>query len=366
MAHLLSRPGQHLVQWAVLLLFILTLPASDPKAEDRITSRLSVYTDDDSTTIVSPMLILQKDIFEETSMNVQYLTDIQSCASVDVVSTASPSRGYNETRHSISGSLSHRRGLTTVGGGYGYSTENDYFSHHVAGNISQELFQRNLTLDLSVSYRWDEIGRVKDELFSERLKGVTTSFSVTQTISPRLIGQFVYFLEHLEGYQSSPYRAVPVADFSVPETHPDGRTRHSVTGRLKEALSDRWSAEQSLRFYFDSWGLNAETLLLQLYCQVSKPVSARLRYRFHNQDGADFYREHYASLQEFVSGDRELSSLQSHLVGPQVVLELEKLWIFSGATLDLKLEYFRIDYEEYALLENKEGFLLGTGFDFSY
>jgi len=366
MAHLLFRPGQHLVQWAVLLLFILTLPASDPKAEDRITSRLSVYTDDDSTTIVSPMLILQKDIFEGTSMNVQYLTDIESCASVDVVSTASPSRGYHETRHSILGSLSHRRGLTTIGAGYGYSTENDYFSHHIAGSISQELFQRNLTLDLSVSYRWDEIGRVKDELFSEHLDGLTTSFSLTQTLSPRLIGQFVYFLEYLEGFQSSPYRVVPVADFSVPETHPDRRTRHSLTGRLKEALSDRWSAEQSVRFYLDSWGLNAETFLLQLYCQISKPVSARLRYRFHNQDRADFYREQYSSLREFVSRDRELATLQSHLVGPQLILELENFLIFPKATFDLKVEYFFINYEDFALLENREGLLLGTGFDFSY
>jgi hypothetical protein len=327
---------------------------------------MNLYVDDDSTTIVSPMVVLQRDIFEETSLSAQYIADIQSCASVDVVSTASPSRGYDETRHSFSVGVSHRRDLTTLGAGYSYSTENDYDSHALLTSLSQELFQRNLTVALSFSLRWDEIGRVKDDHFSQDLTGATTSLSVTQLLSPRLIGQLVYFFEYLDGYQASPYRLVPVADFSVPETHPERRRRHSVTGRLKESLSERWSLEQSLRLYFDSWGLNAQTLLLQCYWEVNDPVTLRLRYRFHNQDRADFYREFYDSLREHMSRDRELGTLQSHLAGPQVQFKREDLWWFKEAVFDIKLEYFFINYDDYALLENKEGLLFGTGFHFLF
>jgi len=185
-------------------------------------------------------------------------------------------------------------------------------------------------------------------------------------ISPRVIGQFVYFLEYLDGYQASPYRFVPVADFSVPETHPARRFRHSFTGRIKESLSEKWTAEQSLRFYVDSWGMTGETLLLQLYWQALDPLLLRLRYRFHNQDKADFYEETYTSLREFVSRDRELGTLRSHLAGPFLQYRVEDLWIFPLATFDAKAEYFFIDYRDYQLLKNKEGFLIGTGFNLYY
>jgi hypothetical protein len=353
----------------VLLLLVLCVTASDPMAEDRAASRVNIYTDNDRTTVISPMIILQKDIYDKTSLNVQYIADIESCASVDVVSTASPvssKKGYQETRHNISASVSHRKSLTTLGAGYYYSTENDYTSNAVSASFSQELFQRNFTIDFSLSYRWDTVGRVKDEYFSKSLNGVDVNLSLTQVLSPRMIGQLVYFVEYLDGYQSSPYRVVPVADFSVPETHPSRRIRHSFTGRLKESLSDRWSLEQSLRFYTDSWGVNAWTILSQLYYQISDPLSARVRYRFYTQDRADFYKESYQSLQEFVSRDRELATFQTHLMGPQLILELNDLWIFPKAEVDLKMDYFYIQYEDFALLKHREGFLIGTGFDFLY
>ncbi len=351
-----------------VILLALFLSGNVSMAEDRALARVSVYVDDDSTTIVTPMVLLEKDIFEETSLSFQYLADIQSCASVDVVSTASPSMGYEETRHSFTLGLQHRRQLTTMGGGFSYSTENDYISHAFLANVSQELFQRNFTVGLSLSVRWDEVGRVNDEFFKEDLTGVGANISLTQLISPRWIGQFIYSLEYLDGYQASPYRLVPVgsastvdAAFSVPETHPSQRFRNSFTGRLKENVAEKWYLEQSLRLYFDTWGMAAQTVLLQAYWQVSPPVTLRFRYRFHNQSRADFYRESYDVLQEYMSRDREIGTLQSHLLGPQFQYRTEAFWVFDEASFDAKVEYFYINYEDYALLEKKEGLLIGTG-----
>lgn len=362
----LSRSAALALPFVILL--VLSLPANLSLAVDEVSSLVSIYVDDDSTTIVTPMVLIQKDVFEETSLSFQYLADIQSCASVDVVSTASPSKGYKETRHSFTLGIQHRRQLTTMGGGFSYSTEHDYISHAFLANVSQELFQRNFTVGLGLSIRWDEIGRVNDDFFEEDLTGVAANISLTQLISPRWIGQFIYSLEYLDGYQSSPYRLVPVgsestvdAAFSVPETHPSQRFRNAFTGRLKENVAERWYLEQSLRLYFDTWGLTAQTVLLQAYWQVSLPVTLRFRYRFHNQSGADFYRESYDSLQEYMSRDREIGTLQSHLLGPQFQYRTEGFWVFDEASFDLKVEYFYINYEDYALLENKEGLLIGSG-----
>ena len=120
----LSRSAAPALPFVILL--ALSLPANLSLAEDEVSSLVSIYVDDDSTTIVTPMVLIQKDIFEETSLSFQYLADIQSCASVDVVSTASPSMGYKETRHSFTLGIQHRRQLTTIGGGFSYSTEHDY------------------------------------------------------------------------------------------------------------------------------------------------------------------------------------------------------------------------------------------------
>ena len=337
-------------------------------AEDRAVTRVNIYVDDDSTTVVTPTVIIQKDIFEETSLSFQYLADIQSCASVDVVSTASPSKGYKETRNAFTFGLQHRRQLTTMGVGFSYSTENDYDSSAFLASVSQELFQRNFTVGLNFSARWDTIGRVNDEFFSKDLTGLAVNLSMTQLLSPRWIGQIVYSMEYLDGYQASPYRFVPVgvaspvdAAFSVPETHPSRRFRNSFTGRLKENVAEHWTLEQSFRFYFDSWGMTAETVLLQAYWQVSAPITLRFRYRFHNQNRADFYHESYESLQEYMSRDRELGTLRSNLFGPQFQYRTEAFWVFDRASFDAKVEYFTINYDDYALLENKEGLLIGTG-----
>jgi hypothetical protein len=367
----LFRSASPALPFAILL--VLSLPASLSLAEDEVSSLVSIYVDDDDTTIYTPMVLLRKDIFEETSLSFQYLADIQSCASVDVVSTASPSMGYEETRHSFTLGLQHRRQLTTVGGGFSYSTENDYDSHALLANVSQELFQRNFTVALGLSVRWDEVGRVNDEFFEESLTGLAANVSLTQLISPRWIGQFVYSLEYLDGFQASPYRLVPVGAetsvgdaFSVPETHPSQRFRNAFTGRLKENVAERWYLEQSLRLYLDTWGLTAQTVLLQAYWQVSLPVTLRFRYRFHNQNRADFYRESYDALQEYMSRDRELGTLQSHLLGPQFQYRTDAFWVFDEASFDVKVEYFYINYEDYALLENKEGLLIGSGVHLTY
>ena len=338
-----------------------------PQAEDRVTSRLNLYVDDDATTIISPMILLEKDIRPDTSLHARYIADIQSCASVDVVSSASPSLGYEETRHEITVGVQHRKKLLTLGGAFSFSTENDYVSRAILADVSQELFQRNFKASLGLSFRWDEIGRVNDEAFSQSLRGYGATVALTQLFTPFIVGQLVYFTEYLDGYQSSPYRFVPVGDdFSVPETHPEKRLRQSITGRLKESLTDRCSFEQSVRFYGDSWGIWAQTLLLQAYWDIASPFVMRLRYRFHNQSRADFYRRDYDRLQTYMSRDREIGTLRSHLVGPQLRYAREDLWSFREAAFDVKVEYFFIDYDDYALLDNKEGILFSTGFHLLY
>ncbi len=369
----MAKEARRLVRGAVAapllaMLVVLCRPAGLSMAEDRALSRVNIYVDDDSTTVVTPTVLIQKDIFEETSLSFQYLADIQSCASVDVVSTASPSKGYEETRNAFTLGIKHRRKLTTMGAGFSYSTENDYVSNAFLASVSQELFQRNFTVGLNLSVRWDKIGRVNDEFFSKDLNGVAGNLSMTQLLSPRWIGQFVYSMEYLDGYQANPYRLVPVgavspvdAAFSVPETVPSRRFRNSFTARLKENVAEQWTLEQSFRFYFDTWGMTAETLLLQAYWQISDPIMLRFRYRFHNQNRADFYHENYDGLQEYMSRDRELGTLQSNLFGPQFQYRTDSFWIFDRASFDAKVEYFTINYEDYALLKNKEGFLVGTG-----
>ena len=56
-----------------------------------------------------------------------------------------------------------------------------------------------------------------------------------------------------------------------------------------------------------------------------------------------------------------LGTLQSHLLGPQFLYRTGAFWVFDEASFDVKVEYFYINYEDYALLENKEGLLIGSG-----
>lgn len=330
-------------------------------------SKVQVYADSDHTTVISPLVHGTADVSPDTTVTLAYVADVVSSASVDIVSQASATT-IHDTRQQASASLSHTLGATKLRGGYSYSHENDYMSNSLDVGIDQELFDKNTTLSLGYSLNLNTVGRANDDNFSRSLDNHGVSASWTQIVSPTLVTQLTYELGYASGFQSSPYRFVPIRpsldaapEMWVMETDPDTRFRHAIVLGANRAIGDDSSIQGDYRYYFDTWGITSHTIGARYFTRLTKSLELRLRERFYTQGSASFYQENYTAIAKYMAFDRELSSLWSETLGVKLS------YLFTPHVEgELKVDLFYFNYSEFAPLASRTGTNTGIGLALTY
>ena len=352
---------------ALVALTLLLLPAR-AWAQTAFTSKLQVYADDDHTTVVSPLVRAQADVTESTNISAGYVADVVTSASVDIVSQASKTT-IHDVRHQVSFGATHAAGRLSLRGGYTFSRENDYLSNSFSTGLGWDLDEKNTTLALGGSLALNQVGRSGDRNFDRPLDNYGVNLSLTQVLSPTLIGQVAYELQYADGYQASPYRFVPVMSPStgdtpqmwVPETDPDARVRHAVVLGVNRHVGEGMALQLDYRFYLDTWAIRSHTLDLRFGVDLSRTVELRLRARTYTQGGASFYRARYDGLERYMTVDRELSPLWSETLG------LKLSWKMSASVEgELKLDGFYYSYADFPLLPSRLGSNAGLGVQVVY
>ncbi|HEY1558389.1 MAG TPA: DUF3570 domain-containing protein [Kofleriaceae bacterium] len=348
------------------MLAIVVAFGAAARADTGFTSKVQVYTDSDHTTVISPVVQAAADVTNDTSVSLGYLVDAVSSASVDIVSQASP-REMHDTRHQVSLGLTHTFDTLTLGGNYSYSTENDYLSHTIGVDLTKDFDDKNTTFDLGYGVSLNTVGRSGDANFSRGETSQHVTLSWTQIISPKTATQLTYELGYDSGFQSSPYRFVPVRtsataapELWVWETDPDARTRNALVFGINHALG-KDSVQADYRIYTDDWGITSHTFGLRYFTWLSKHVQLRLRERFYTQGAASFYQEIYTQPEKYITYDRELSTLWSETAGAKLV------WgVADHVELELKSDLFYYSYAEFLPLASRTGANLGIGMALTY
>jgi hypothetical protein len=339
-------------------------------ADDSFVAKTQVYTDTDHTTVVSPLAALSRDTWKGGTLSASYVADVVSSASIDVVSNATSH--MNDFRSEITAGLVQKLHNTTVSGAYVYSVENDYQSHNAELGFAQELFEKNSTLALGATFSANDVFRTGDQAFHRKLTIAGASAAWTQVLNRATIAQLSYTFSYGSGYWASPYRFVRIEtpdfaaiEFKVPETEPNERYRHAAVIALNRHLFSDTSLQGDYRFYSDSWGVLSHTIQLR-YFVTWKDVTLRLRERFYYQSGASFFQPHYttATLQPFVTADRELSTFWSNVVGLKVSWRLP--WVHRALELEAKVDYFHFGYVNFALLKSRDGADIEAGLNVVY
>ena len=110
----------------------------------RAVSELGAYADTDHVYVVTPSIAGSvKNPVTGLSIDAQYLVDVVSAASVDIVSTAS--RRWEEVRQAGSLAAGYKPGTFGVAANGSVSSEPDYLSWTAGGSVTQDLFDKNLT-----------------------------------------------------------------------------------------------------------------------------------------------------------------------------------------------------------------------------
>jgi hypothetical protein len=316
-------------------------------------NKTNIFVDNDGNRIVTTMTAVSAEVHENVTLGVSAGFDVMTCASVDVVSAATPKGYFEEVRQEYDGNAAFQFGLWNLSVAGIFSSENDYSSLSGSIGLTGELAKRNTTLALGYSFTESDVGRAGDPLFNRDLDGHTATTTLTQMFHPRLVGQASYFLSVLDGYQSSPYRLVRVGQFvSAPERVPELRVRQSATLRLKWAISPRVFLSGDYRFYLDSWSVSSHTVEISLAHQPTPWFMWRIRNRAYWQEGASFYASAYDEPMLYMTADRELGALVGDLVGLKFMFTpaLSRPY---GLSFDVKADVTYSRFRDFPLLPER-------------
>ena len=141
--------------------------------------------------------------------------------------------------------------------------------------------------------------------------------SAIQMLSRNAVVGLTYDLARLEGYQSNPYRTALADDGIAPERHPTERLRQAFAASLRYYVPrSRTTFIGAYRYYRDDWKIHAHTPEVRIVQPVGRSADATVRYRYHTQDEAFFYRDRYPTtditMSRYLSDDVKLDAFTGH------------------------------------------------------
>jgi hypothetical protein len=305
-----------------------------------------------------------------------YGSPTETAAGVDAVSGAT---SFSDQRQQARGGLSVNTPLVGLTAGYSYGWEKDYRSHTVSAAARGDFLERNFTFGLAYTRNFDTVcdqnnqnaqGPLdllplasSDDCFkvgaadvvSRKVATHTFEPSLVWTATPRLLLQGGGTLQVIDGFQSSPYRAVYVGSQGrAPQEHvPNLRQRYALFGRARLAVPEvRGALSAMARAYRDTWDLRAATAEAEVLKYLGPSVIVGVHGRFHIQSGAIFFRTatEYRTLGpvgHYWTGDRELSPLHTFLGGLSLAYlkrPQNKTW-FEEFELNVKFDAMKYNHE---------------------
>lgn len=304
---------------------LVTLPVPHQTLATHGTAGTSIYTNNDGLRVISPWVEARQQVSATAGVGATMRTDLISAASVDMISGASPS--FEEVRKEAGFSADYDKSGTRGHAGYIYSTEHDTHSHMFSVGGQTELLSRNLTLALGYGLGLDRLGSVREPetLWRDRTSHRIDA-TVTQLLSPSTVVSAAYTLQQIEGFQSSPYRLVPLVSRDpalwlksqaqwVAERHPDSRGRQGLTLEGRQAIGRSVFLRAAWRGYVDTWAMRSNTGELGVTVDLGHGLEAELSDRLYWQSRASFYRPMYAVDRAYITRDRRLAGQWSNSVG---------------------------------------------------
>ncbi len=306
-------------------------------------------------TIDGPSILVRKQVGKSLSFVGNYYVDMVSSASIDVVTTASP---YSEERTQWSLGMDYLRGNTTISTNFTSSVESDFDATTYSLAISQDMFGDMTTLTLSYALGDDVVGKSDDPTFQRDNTRQHYGFGLTQILTRNLITTLNVETVTDEGFLNNPYRSVRFADplsatgYSYePELYPSTRTTNAIGIRARYYLPYRAAIQGEYRYFTDTWGIESNTLSLG-YVHPWRNWTFKAKYRWHDQTGANFYRDIFSRSEatNFRGRDKEISSLTSNTFELGVSYAfLKNGWNFiDRGSVNFSVNLLQIDYDEFS------------------
>lgn len=296
-----------------------------------------------------PALLIRQGVGDSTSLAASYYADSISGASIDVVTTASP---YKEKRdeYSLSADYIYRDNLLTMS--YTSSKEPDYIADTYSFDVTHDIFAGLTALSLGYTVGHDVVLRNTDPTFRETLDRYQYRLGFSQIITKNLIMDLRYEAMLDDGFLNNPYRAARILGASVPEKYPSTRASHAVALQLRQGL-DLFKKQElrsafkfDYRYFWDTWGIVADTIELGYQQYFNKHILVDWHYRYYDQSKATFYSDDFPDRFTYMARDKELSSFTSNSLGTKITFRVVNRESFKFS-YSLAYDYLKFDYHDF-------------------
>ncbi|MFQ5649856.1 MAG: DUF3570 domain-containing protein [bacterium] len=343
-----------LVTCILLLAFIPSV-----LADEKVSFRTNLFSDNSGTTVQSPAVEIAKRVLGNLEFLMRYSLDRVIIPPIrGLAATPSPTDGITGASRPVdedepaNESFTKDRNELNIGlalpgfrTSYYYSRESDYLGRMVTVAGDVDFNQRNTNVAASYSYGWDDIRPLGADT-SHTKRSHSANLTLTQALSPKLIGRAGVDLSYADGFQSNPYRTVNAAGEILLENHPLQRTRAAVFLKLNRYFKTQTSLHMEYRFYRDDWQVQSHTMSFFYHQYFNDKVLIRYRYRYYQQSAAYFFRDTYPAVQQVMTSDYKLEKFNAHLFGFKIEYKLTDLLqdgflsFMSNATFEAKYERY--------------------------
>ena len=163
---------------------------------------------------------------------------------------------------------------------------------------------------------------------NDKRNSYSAGFVLSQILSKRLQGSLAadYILQ--KGLLSTPFQRVYFKDFNPVyvdnfrladdvERLPDSRYKVAFGGRLHYYINQVFVARFFYRYYFDEWGIESQTVNLELPVKISGSFTLYPSYRYYSQTAADYFAPYaaHSSDEQYYTSDYDLSGFSANQFG---------------------------------------------------
>lgn len=304
-----------------------------------------------------------------------------------------------EFRWSQTSHVTYNHAGNIVSLGYYTSKEDDYYSAAPMLDLATDLFDRNTTLGVSLSYYDDRFVNqdVNPPEGSGRKRLTSGQFSITQSLTSLTLVSASVQRIHSWGYLSKPYNPVmvkleqPIVEDvatntiryydQFPEVLPDDKKALVFAGEIVQGYTFipdlLGSIRVQYRYYSDDWKLTSHTIDNEWSQYLSESLYLRLRYRYYTQTRAEFVYQKYDGSEKYMTSDIKYYPFTSNLVGIKLGGLFPDDWqenhVWVPTSWNVKVDYlFRNTkgntglYQYYGLNQNYYQTTFMTGVDYAF
>lgn len=317
---------------------LLLVAAAFNWAQNQLDVSFHAFQDSRGVTVLSPDANFSKDFTDRTAVKVRFGVDAISAAS-DSCARCHPD-GANNGRFVGGVNAVRKYGDTKVTLGGEFSRELFYAATTGLVSVSRDLNKSNTSVAAGFSYSFNQPQLHPSET-TESQHSIDTFASVTQSWTRSTVTQFGYELNQVNGYQTNPFLRTSVNGVMTLGNHPDARTRHALTARLRQALPAATFLDADYRWYHDTWSVDSGALTVGLSHHFGDSVVGGGSYRRYTQTGAYFYQPEYIGSPEYYTADFRLFPFDSNLVTGHVEITPKNGLMGMPAGSSLTLQYER-------------------------